>query len=96
VNDLDWVGISGGLVALAAAAEVIRRIVRALHRWGVRVDAFLGTPAAGEVPARPGVLERLDHVEDTVTQLVALQHQVLELQQQMTDITRLITDRRSA
>lgn len=84
LRDLDYLGLAGGLLVLVAAGEAVRRILKAMHRLSVQADAFLGTPASGGVPARPGVLERVERLEDGLTQVAQLQSQVAQVQKDLT------------
>ncbi len=90
---IDYAGTASFIVLMAAALEAVRRILRVLRRLSVQADAFLGTPEVGDVPARPGLLERaeshehrLDRVETAIAGFADLQAQVVDLQKKMTQL----------
>lgn len=60
-----------GLAALGGLSGLGWRLVRAAWRFGRRIDDFLsdwfGEQARPGIPARPGVMERLQTVEKEVT-----------------------------
>lgn len=61
---------SFAVAALAGAAALIWRGVRGIRRIAERIDDFAddwaGTPGRPGVPARKGVMERLDRIEERI------------------------------
>ena len=62
------VGMGGAVLLLGKLATVLWR---AFRRFGWFLDAALGEPAQGNVPARPGMLDRLTAIESEVAAVVA-------------------------
>lgn len=68
------VGIAGGVSAVIGALFMLGKMVRAmwkfLRRTGHALDLIIGVPAIGESPERPGVVKRLETLEEK-TQAIA-------------------------
>ena len=62
--------VAGAIVVLSAAAVSVARVFRLLDRAAKRWNEFLedwrGEPARKGYPARPGVPERLEHIEHRI------------------------------
>ncbi|HET9788331.1 MAG TPA: hypothetical protein VFP47_14435 [Pyrinomonadaceae bacterium] len=71
---IEIVGIAGGVGAIIGALFMTGRAVRVmwkfLRRTGHALDIIIGVPAIGESPERPGVVKRLDMLEEK-TQSIA-------------------------
>jgi hypothetical protein len=55
--------VCGALVVLAGGGVVVVKLLRVIKRVGDFVDDWQGEPARRGVPARPGVMERLESIE---------------------------------
>lgn len=67
------VGVAGVVTAVAVLAAAAKRTFSLLRRIGHFLDDWAGEPERPGVEARPGVLERLENIED---RLGAVEHEV--------------------
>jgi len=67
--------VAAWIVAMSAASlglgKLIQVLWRGFRKLGWFLDAALGEPAQGNVPARPGMLDRLTAIESEVAAVVA-------------------------
>ena len=62
-----WAAAAAGLTGvLAGVWRLVRAVRRVLHRVEEIVDDWQGVPGRAGVPARPGVMQRLDGLERAV------------------------------
>lgn len=70
----ELVGIAGGVSAVIGALFMLGKMVRGmwkfLRRTGHALDLIIGVPAIGESPEKPGVIKRLETLEER-TQSIA-------------------------
>jgi hypothetical protein len=55
----------GGAVGAAVVLYVFRGVPKLFKRWNQFLDGWAGTPASPGVPARPGVMERLQDLTES-------------------------------
>ncbi|WP_213451601.1 hypothetical protein [Rhizomonospora bruguierae] len=90
--------ICGLIVAVGAAAEVLRRVVGwvigTMRRLGRLADDLLGEPARGDQPARPGLMDRVAGMDRRLAAVEQLVHQELthnggsSMKDQVTQVAR--------
>lgn len=69
--DMVWAAVAA-LLAIGTVIFTVVRYVNPIAAKAVRVfDAFLGRPAEQGLPAKPGVIERLDRQDEKIAKIEA-------------------------
>ncbi len=76
--DLSVGQIVGLILTLAAVAAVFARFRKPINRMGDMADDWFGTAARPGVKAKPGVMQRLDEVENRLNEHITMSEPLLQ------------------
>lgn len=97
-----WADLLGAIAALALIGGAVLVIWKTIHPLMVKIthvlDVFLGRPGEQGIPAQPGVIERLEKIEQQVTpnhgSTKKLTEEVQDLQADVKDVQADVKDLR--